>query len=233
MSIQARCLTCDSTETTHFLHARDHGSGEIVELRRCGRCGLVFTWPCPADLNKYYPTYYRQYPRWILRGFQFVQQMRTGSWVKTIGPAGRAVELGCGEGWILAALRRRGWRVAGIERTPQGAQFAAHQLGLPVIVGSFEALRSTTGFDLIILHQVLEHLPHPMHTPHECTRLLRPGGHVIIEVPNLDSWQFLYARQHWVHLDAPRHVSHFTPESLHRALELAGLQVERYRFVSF
>ncbi len=226
------CLLCQSSDTVHFLDARDHVSGRMFELRRCRKCGFVFTWPQPPDLNEYYPAYYRQYHPLILRLFQFLQQTRTGGWTRQLGKPGRALEVGCGEGWMLATLRRRGWRVAGLERTAASGRFAATHLGLPIVVGGLESLRPGARFDLIILHQVLEHLSQPMQTLQACSRLLTPGGRIIIEVPNLASWQFHFAGPHWVHLDVPRHLGHFTPDTIRFALEQAGLQVECFGFVS-
>ena len=226
------CLICESVDTSHFLDARDHTTGQVFALHHCAGCGFVFTWPQPANLNEYYPAYYRQYHPLFLRFLKLMQEAKTLGSIRKLGPPGRALEIGCGEGWVLAALKNRGWRVAGLERTAASARFAAQELGVPMVVGGLEALRHTAQFDLIILHQVLEHLPQPMQTLKACGQLLRPGGRMIIEVPNLGSWQFQYARQHWVHLDVPRHLGHFTPDSMRRALARAGLEVQRYSFVS-
>jgi SAM-dependent methyltransferase len=158
--------------------------------------------------------------------------MKIAGWIKHFKTPGRALEIGCGEGWILAALKSRGWNVVGLERTPGSARFAAEQLGVPMIVGGLESIQSTAQFDIIVLHQVLEHLPQPLQILQSCARLLRPGGRMIIEVPNLGSWQARYAGRHWVHLDVPRHLGHFTRDSIKLALERAGLTVDGYKFVS-
>jgi SAM-dependent methyltransferase len=225
-------LICESVDSAHFLDARDHSTGQVFALLRCAKCGFVFTWPQPANLNEYYPTYYRQYHPVVLRFLKLMQEAKTLGSGRKLDPPGHALEIGCGEGWVLAALKKRGWRVTGLERTAASARFAAQELGVPMVVGGLEVLSSAAQFDLIILHQVLEHLPQPMQTLQACARLLRPGGRMIIEVPNLGSWQFWYAGRHWVHLDVPRHLGHFTPQSIRRALRRAGLEVQGYSFVS-
>jgi hypothetical protein len=53
MSVPACCVICQSTDTHHFLAARDYISGETFDLRRCAKCGVAFVWPQPVDLNKY------------------------------------------------------------------------------------------------------------------------------------------------------------------------------------
>lgn len=227
-----RCLICESAETAPFLEGRDYISGKNFGLQRCDVCGFVFTWPQPTNLDDYYPKFYRDYHPLVLRLFHLVQRLRTKLWTRKFGQPGTALEVGCGHGWMLAALRDAGWQVTGIERTADSARFASEKLGLAVIVGDLTALKPGAQFDLIILHQVLEHLPNPMETLTTCARLLKPGGVVTIGVPNLASWQFRFSRRHWQHLDVPRHLGHFTPESLRGALNRAGLQVQRIGFVS-
>ena len=226
------CPICQAPGTEPFLDTRDHASGETFSLQRCRQCGFVFTWPQPADLNKYYPPFYRNYSSLSAHLLQTVQQYRTESWAKSLGLAGRVLEIGCGDAWILAALCRRGWQAVGIERTTERAQFATHRQHVPIFVGPLEAIKPSAGFDLIILHEVLEHLRDPMTTLTGSAVRLKPGGRMLIEVPNLASWQFRATRRHWLHLDVPRHLGHFTPASLTAAMERAGLRVEAIRFTS-
>lgn len=231
--MSARCLLCESENTGHLLDSLDHVTGETFGLQQCADCGFVFTWPPPADLNRYYGPFYRQYSAGSAGILQKIQQRRTRSWTRALGRPGRCLEIGCGNGWVLAALREQGWRVVGIERTAASARFARHQLGLPILVGSLDAIRNEAAFDLVVLHQVLEHLPDPMTTLRHCARLLRPGGTLIVAVPNLGSWQFAFARHHWLHLDLPRHLNHFTPATLQTAFARAGLEMTRTRYVSW
>jgi len=232
-TVNPKCLLCDSPKTGHFLDSRDHVTGETFGLQKCDDCGFVFTWPQPADLSRYYGPFYRQYSSGSAGILQKLQQRRTRAWTRALGKPGRCLEIGCGNGWILAALRDQGWRGVGAERTADSARFARHQLGLPMFVGPLDAVRHGADFDLIVLHQVLEHLPDPMATLRHCARLLRPGGTLIVAVPNLASWQFRFAREHWLHLDVPRHLGHFTPACLRSALATVNLEVVHENYVSW
>lgn len=232
MSTPPRCLVCESEDTEPFLVARDHASGDRFSLRRCVNCGLVLTFPPPADPSRYYHASYRQYGPTVSALFKLMHRLRVAWWTRRLGAPGRALEIGCGTGWMLDALRRRGWQVVGTERTAASARFATEQLRLPVVVGELDALRAGPAFDLIVLHHVLEHLPDPMTALRDCARLLKPGGTLVIQVPNLDSWQFRFARAMWFHLDVPRHLTHFTPDSLRAALDRAGLGVSDISYVS-
>lgn len=134
---------------------------------------------------------------------------------------------------MLAAIRDRGWTVLGLERSAESARAASAIHRLPVVVGPLEAIREGATFDLIVLHHVLEHLPDPLAVLQACRQRLAPGGRVVIAVPNFASWQRRFAGPYWVHLDVPRHLGHFTPRSLERALRSAGLRPLRVGFVSW
>ena len=77
---------------------------------------------------------------------------------------------------------------------------------------------------------VLEHLDDPVATLRAVRTRLRPGGVVIAAVPNGDSIQARATGASWLALDLPRHLSHFTPESLRTTFRAAGYEVERLAF---
>ena len=225
------CPICAATQSVLFLRAREHASGDWFEVCRCAQCGVVFTNP-PANLGRYYHSYYRRYRPWVHTLLRFIYRFYSRRWAREFGPPGHALEIGCGEGWTLDALRHEGWQVVGTERAPESARFAANEQQLPVIVGDPDALRLRPMFDLILMHHVLEHLPNPMTKLQQCATLLKASGTLLIVVPNLASWQFRASKQHWFHLDVPRHLTHFTPGSLREALARAGLRVDSIRYTS-
>lgn len=227
------CRLCRSSDISLlFKQVQDYISGELFDVRRCNRCGVAFTHPQPVSIHRFYPTYYRRYGRLAYATLGFLYRWRARSWVHTLGSSGMALEVGCGDGWMLRALREQGWKVVGNERTVQSTLFAATVNGLPVFVGGLEALKPEARFDLIILFQVLEHLADPLGTLQECVRLLRPGGALVVAVPNIESWQARVSGPSWFHLDVPRHLFHFSPLSLSYVLERAGLDVAAIHFVS-
>lgn len=159
-------------------------------------------------------------------------RLRARSWVRDLGPTGRALEIGCGSGWMLQALHRQGWRVVGNERTVQSVAYAWQMNGVPAFVGSLDALKPASQFDLIVLFQVLEHLQDPIRVLRDCAKLLKVGGTLIVAVPNFESWQARTTGTYWFHLDVPRHLFHFSSRSLSRALGVAGLSISRKQFIS-
>jgi SAM-dependent methyltransferase len=140
---------------------------------------------------------------------------------------GRLLDVGSGRGRFLAAAKAAGWDVVGIELEPSLAEGSASNLGVPVVVGDAVTATVHGPFDVITMWHVLEHLPEPRAALDRAASLLRPGGTLIVSVPNSDSLQARLFRDHWLHLDVPRHVWHFTPDSVSRLVALAGLEVVR------
>lgn len=223
---QEPCRVCRSQGPISLLYnARDYLTDERFEVWRCAHCGVAFTHPQPTSMNRFYPSCYRQYG-WLAKTFlRFVYRWRARSWVRLLGAKGRALEVGCGDGWMIRALRQQGWKVVGNERVAQSTVFASRVNGLPVFVGGLEALKPIPQFDLIILFQALEHLPDPQKTLQHCATLLKGGGALVVAVPNIESWQARLTGPLWFHLDVPRHLFHFSPSSLAHALRRASFSV--------
>ena len=77
-------------------------------------------------------------------------------------------------------------------------------------------------FDMITCFHVLEHLADPLTSVKSALRLVKSGGLIVIEVPNLDSIGFRIFKSRWQPLEMPTHLNHFTPATLERVLQSAG-----------
>lgn len=139
----------------------------------------------------------------------------------------KALDVGCGNGIYLLFLKRLGWDVAGFD-IANHVDPAVAAAGIPVFTGSLESLVSGRGaFDLISMWHVLEHLPDPVADLRRIRDLLCEGGTLLVEVPNSASAAAHLMRNHWYQWDLPRHLSHFTPDSLVRLLSEVGFRVQR------
>jgi 2-polyprenyl-3-methyl-5-hydroxy-6-metoxy-1,4-benzoquinol methylase len=225
------CALCggaaDQAET-----ARDYITGDEFTVRKCRACGFGVTDALPRSLDAFYPHRYRKYTGLTRTLLKALYAFRVRGWRRWLRQRGVALEVGCGDGWMLASLRRRGWRVIGIERSIDAARSAAKVNQVPALVGGLDALRSLPQFDVVILFQVLEHLLDPLVTLRRAADLLAPDGTIIVAVPNLASWQARVFGRSWFHLDVPRHVNHFSPEALRLAFQHTGLRIVRMRFSS-
>ncbi len=145
---------------------------------------------------------------------------------------GRLLDYGCGSGWYLERMRRRGWNVTGMDFSPHGARKVRERYGIEVHVGKLpHPAVPEASYDVITLGCVLEHV----HAPHEliaaATEALKPGGLLVIVVQNIDSWGFRVFGPSWWPLELPRHLLHFKPATLRRLVESHGLEVCEQRMI--
>jgi len=229
----ADCPICASRRICLDLEdVEDYITGEPFGLARCDECGISFTQPQPPEMDAYYPSLYRRYTPWILTVLRFLYRRRAHRWVESWPAPGRVLEIGCGDGLMLDSLRSIGWEVEGIERTDDVAAVARAK-GIPVTVGAVDDLPDEPRYDIVILFQVLEHVHDPVALLRACTRRLRPGGRLIVSVPNLGSWQAEVTGSNWMHLEMPRHLVHFTPDTLDATMRRVGMRVHDVSFVSW
>lgn len=141
--------------------------------------------------------------------------------------AARLLDVGCGDGAFLAIARDCGWTVTGVEPDPVAAALARGR-GLEVRLGGIETLHDEVRkFDVITLSHVIEHVHAPIQLLSSCYSLLRPGGWLWIETPNLESEGHRLFGRHWRGLEAPRHLVIFNRRSLESALRAAGFSSVR------
>ncbi len=227
------CELCRSAEFVQVITGvRDYITGEVFVLRHCLRCAFARTEPQPASMAPYYPVKYRRYNPLSAALLRQFYRWRAWRWVARLGPSGVALEIGCGDGWMLGALREQGWQVVGTERSVESAVIPARERRVPVFVGELDALRPAARFDAIILFHVLEHMDDPVRVLRRCAALLKLGGMIIVAVPNWRSWQARCFGTAWFHLDVPRHLNHFSRRALSLTAEQAGLQIARTSSVS-
>ena len=228
------CAICGNVGAPRILPGvRDHLSGDRFALVQCRRCGFARTDPVPTDLDRYYPERYRRFNAigaFVLRRLYL---RRVTAWLARLPTSGTALEIGAGTGWMLGALRSRGWRAIGSERELRAAAIARDASRAPVFVGDLAAIRRDAGLDLIVMFHVLEHLARPDEALRAAGAVLRQGGTLVLGLPNIGSWQARFAGRRWMHLDVPRHLCHFTPRAIELALRSAGFRLERIAFVSF
>lgn len=109
-------------------------------------------------------------------------------WLKTVLkyrlPPGNALELGCSHGGFIALLRWIGFDGMGLELSPWVAEYAHKTFDVPVLVGPLvDQHIKTDSLDMILLMDVLEHVPDPVETLHNCLNLMKKNGILIIQTP--------------------------------------------------
>ncbi|MDP4262630.1 MAG: class I SAM-dependent methyltransferase [Bacteroidota bacterium] len=148
---------------------------------------------------------------------------------------GSLLDFGCGKGKFGSLANKNGWKVKGVETAPERAEYAKKIYGLEVDTNFFTAGKIfDIDFDVLTLFHVAEHLSQPGNLLKELIgQNVKKDGLVVIEVPNINSLQAKIAGSKWMHLDVPRHISHFTPSRLDQFAGDLGLVCQRTVFFSF
>ena len=230
---QAPCNLCGSLKTRLLFRASDlrFENEGLFNLVQCQQCGLVYLNPRPtkAEIARYYRHYHDGFTNdawWQRRQLERLRE------VERRREVGRLLDVGCGKGEFLRVARGKGWRCFGVEISPQASN-DARRMGLDVATGAFEDVGYPDRFlDVITMYHVLEHLHDPREALGKAYQLLKSGGLLVVAVPNFDSLQAKIFRQRWYHLDAPRHLYHFTPRTLKMLLHEAGFKVLEARWFS-
>jgi SAM-dependent methyltransferase len=155
-----------------------------------------------------------------LRGRRMLRRIRWNCppWIG----AGRYLDVGCGSGGSLGVARALGWRVAGIEMD-EAAAALARRFTDELHVGDILTAPFAPGrYDVVTAFHVLEHVPDPVAVARRMLHWLAPGGLLIVEVPNAGGLGARLFGGAWSGLELPRHLSHFTPETLERVIDKAG-----------
>jgi GT2 family glycosyltransferase/SAM-dependent methyltransferase len=242
------CLRCGSQEVDYLTSGTDRlyrTTTADFQIAQCKICGLsrLSPRPEPAQLANFYPRNYwfdpaqdtasrwaEHYRRFVLQDHvRFVMQSH-----RDAALSGPILDVGCGGGLLPGMLRERGVAAMGLDSSQQACQIAWQRHHVPTIQSDLtSAPFPPESFSLITLFHVLEHLPDPGAYLDAARELLRPGGRLIVQVPNLDCWQFRALGRRWNGLDIPRHLTDFRTEDVVYFLEKHGFQMVRTKHFSW
>jgi cyclopropane fatty-acyl-phospholipid synthase-like methyltransferase len=141
----------------------------------------------------------------------------------------RILDVGCGDGWRLYALREIGFRnVLGID--PYIQHDIDYENGVRVLK---QTINDITGeWDLIMYHHSFEHVSDPVKDLQAASKLLPLGGCCLIRVPTVSSFAWEEYRENWVQLDAPRHYTLPSVEGMNILAAKTGFLVQDVVFDS-
>lgn len=152
-------------------------------------------------------------------------------WVQRFCPRGRLLEVGPGPGHLLAAARRRGFAIAGVDPNPASVRRIRERLAIEVELATIEtSALPDAAFDVVVHIDLLAHFEDPVRALRAMARRVVPGGHLCFEVGlngGLSTWWYRALGR----LDFPVHRWMYTREALERVLARAGLVlVDHERF---
>lgn len=230
----AACPACGGTQSERVDLAHEH------ELRRCAACDLVHA-TVYADPSDIYVDGYLSggtdfgldifHPRF--QEFLAFAGHKRMELIESLTPRGSIVDVGCGSGEVLQAARQRGWTVAGAEPVEESAAIARER-GLDVRTAILEESGLPQGeWDVVSAFHVLEHMSDGAAFLRSIMRWARPGGLLVIEVPNWASVDRINHGPGWSALRPLEHIAHYTPETMERILRSVGLEPVVVRTLGF
>ena len=228
------CEVCNRNET--ILLYEIHG----YKIVRCKNCGLVYVNPQPTgeELNNFYteiffsPKWYIQFPQ--LTGFDYFKKAASDisgfkSYVDQIvkyKSNGRLLDVGAGDGHLLKFAKRQGFQVWGVEPSPKAANKARKIVNAEIINDFFENVQlSTNFFDVAVSIGTIEHLKNPKQVIEKMHQLLKTDGLLVLQTPNIDSWQYRKQKEKWEQFTVPGHLFYFSPKTLSRLLKEIGFKI--------
>ncbi len=145
------------------------------------------------------------------------------------GGPGRLLDVGTAAGAFVAAAAARGWDAQGCEPSAWLAQWGAAHYGITIRQGSvFEQPYAEGSFDVVTLWDVIEHTLNPREMLEHCRRLLKPGGLLVVNYPDIGSSIARVLGRRWLFLTSV-HLYYFDRRTMARMLETTGFTVERVR----
>jgi 2-polyprenyl-3-methyl-5-hydroxy-6-metoxy-1,4-benzoquinol methylase len=166
-----------------------------------------------------------------------------GAWVGEIPPLGwpvdsryrylprrpgRILDIGAGGGQWLELALEGGWRVAGAEPDPVAGE-RMRKMGMPARPSAEDWFDEAGTFDALTMNHVIEHVHDPQQLLEAAFKLLKPGGQLFVETPNVDALGHAIYGRDWIALDPPRHLLLFNRESLRDTVRSAGFRRIRFR----
>jgi SAM-dependent methyltransferase len=203
----------------------------IDRLERCRTCGLQFVNPRPAGnaiVDAYTegddPAYVSQVDareRTFDDALARIERLNGGP--------GRILDIGTAAGAFLAAAQKRGWKVEGCEPNRWLAEWGSKRYGLDIRPGEiFAQSYAPQSFDVVTLWDVIEHTPDPARVIAKCRELLKPGGLLIVNYPDIGSWIARAMKRKWPFLSSV-HLFYFTRRTMRAFLERQGFSVVEMR----
>lgn len=213
----------------------DHyASGEMFCLNRCADCGFLFTqdFPVEAEIGRYYATpdyishsdtkkglmnslYHKVRRHMLKRKAELVMRVSHRQ-------EGRLLDIGTGTGYFADTMQQLGWQVEAVEKNEQARRFALEHFGLTVKPETALPTMERDSLDVITLWHVMEHLEHLNETWQLLHSLLTERGILIVAVPNCSSYDARKYGAYWAAYDVPRHLWHFTPDTIQRLASKHG-----------
>ena len=202
----------------------DSACGRPLRIVKCLECGLIYANPCPSISNlisnykNMADLLYLQEEEGRRRSARFILK-ELNKFKKT----GRLLDIGCATGFLLSEAQKAGFEVYGVEISEWAVKYAQDTLKLKnVFCGKLDEAEFPAGyFDVVVLKDVIEHLPDPKNTLIEIRRVLKSNGLICVNTPDIASLASRVLRAKWWGVKQ-EHLYYFTKKSFYKMLQVSG-----------
>ena len=210
-------------------------TGEKFRLKENEDFGFLETNPQPLEnLNDYYESEnyisHTDSEKTLMdRMYKFVKNhnlsYKFSKLLDTV-PGNKILDYGCGTGDFLVYAKGKKLEVFGVEPNPKALNISREKLGFEFITDKpIDELNQK--FDIITMWHVMEHIPNLFEFLEELKSKLNPGGKIYIAVPNHLSFDAKFYKNYWAAYDVPRHLWHFSPNSMQKLFNSFGMKIEK------
>ena len=232
------CPVCNHPNPQIALESKDFSlTQESFTILHCTQCSLRFTSPVPSqdEIGKYYK--FIEYishtdvkDGWMNRLYHSVRTKTLAQktkWVQSLftGHKGHLLDIGAGTGAFVHAMQQKDWKVIGLEpdATTREKAYENYKIRLQSTDTIFNLPENE--FEVISMWHVLEHVHALKPYLTQCFKSLKQNGRLIIAVPNYTSFDAKYYKNYWAAYDLPRHLYHFSPQSMTVLLNEIGFEI--------
>jgi SAM-dependent methyltransferase len=235
-----RDVACPICGSTRFKVRFPAGVAQINQVVSCSDCGFMYANPRHESADVVLMAEERDFD-WRDYAPQMFEkeQIQLGDTAATrrlladLHPnRGKVLEIGCSFGFQLNEFRKEGWDVEGIEPNHNSARYAKEALSIPVVTSILEEAEiPDSSVDVVVMLHVIEHIPDPVGTVKEIFRVLKPGGHAVLETPRYDTLMFRLFGKRERSVACDGHIMFFTTDSLAQVYSQAGFRKVRLDYV--
>lgn len=239
----AQCPVCGHQIFKKYLLCKDYTvSQESFQIVTCQNCNFRFTNPRPAPeaIGQYYQSeayisHSNTRKGLVNQLYHVVRKRALKGKLKLINRLGekgagqsekKLLDYGCGTGYFLKTAQEDGWKVDGLEPDPGARAQARDLVKQDIQEDIFSPYFEDKRYSVISLWHVLEHVHLLNETIQKLKNRLEEGGKLLIAVPNHLSWEAGVYQEYWAGYDVPRHLYHFSPDTMQRLLEKNGLGIQ-------
>lgn len=237
------CPSCKHPKFLNHMICKDYSvSGESFALVKCEKCSLIFTNPRPdtAHIDQYYQSenyishtnkannitnlLYK-----VVRGYTLKQKVQL---IERYTNHKKLLDFGCGTGTFLKYCTDQGFESEGYEPNPVALKHLTKTTSTKVM-SRINELKKDNHYDIITAWHVLEHVHDLKATLKILRKALQPEGYLFVALPNPESYDATFYKQHWAGYDVPRHLYHFSQTAFSHLVKQCKLEIAEIHPMKF